>query len=179
MKRIIVEGVSYSQSNLGSYVIVLSEEGGNRKIPIIVDTDPAEAVSLKLEGLKPVRRKTYDFVFSLLENLDVRVVQGRINSFSEGIFHCSILISWGLENFEIKTSISDTITISFCEEADLFINESVLNSCGITIDENGEVIEEEKIQVETKEDLEKELELAILEEDYLKAAQIRDKINKF
>lgn len=182
MKKLLVEGVSYSQSNVGSYVIILTEDGGDMRIPIIVDIDPAEAVSLKLEGFSPARKKTYDFISKLFQNLDVRVISGSINSFDEGIFGCSIKLSMGDSVFDIPVSISDVIVISLCNDAELFIDDYVLDSCGIVIDPSGQVVQRESKKLNKpldKSDLERELEKAISEEDYLKAAKLRDELNKF
>jgi len=53
--KLNVLGISYSQTQTGAYALVLAEENGKRRIPIIVGGFEAQAIAIQLEGLKPPR----------------------------------------------------------------------------------------------------------------------------
>jgi hypothetical protein len=59
-KKLVILGLSLSQTQSGAYALVLSEENGTRRIPIIIGPVEAQAIAIQLEGLKPPRPLTHD-----------------------------------------------------------------------------------------------------------------------
>jgi bifunctional DNase/RNase len=179
MIEVKVSGVSYSQSQVGSYVVVLSEVGGFRKLTIIVGLNEAESIALKMEGFKAPYPKTYDFIKTFMETFDIECLSADIQSFNEGIFKCNLNFT---DNNVINTSVGDAITISFLNDSPIFVSEHIMDSYAITVDDDGTIKEpkpkKKAVKKPTLESLNKELEKAIENEDYLKAAQCRDKIKK-
>jgi hypothetical protein len=53
--RLNILGLSVSQTQSGAYALVLAEENGERRIPIIIGPVEAQAIAIQLEGLKPPR----------------------------------------------------------------------------------------------------------------------------
>jgi len=64
--KLNVLGISYSQTQSGAYALVLTEEKGDRRIPIIVGGFEAQAIAIQLEGLNPPRPLTHDLFITLL-----------------------------------------------------------------------------------------------------------------
>ena len=65
--KLNVLGISYSQTQTGAYALVLAEENGNRRIPIIVGGFEAQAIAIQLEGLKPPRPLTHDLFLNFAQ----------------------------------------------------------------------------------------------------------------
>lgn len=62
MKKIKLEiiGLSYSQTQSGAYALVLGEEKGKRRLPIIIGAFEAQAIAIELENMTPTRPLTHD-----------------------------------------------------------------------------------------------------------------------
>ena len=71
MKRVKLKvmGISYSQTQSGAYALLLKEENGDRRIPIIIGGFEAQAIVIKLENLDPPRPLTHDLLKDLLTSL--------------------------------------------------------------------------------------------------------------
>ena len=69
--KLNVLGISYSQTQSGAYALVLSEEDGNRRIPIIVGGFEAQAIAIELEGLAPPRPLTHDLFKNFAESYGI------------------------------------------------------------------------------------------------------------
>lgn len=183
-KQLKVMGLSYSQSQIGSYVVVLSEKKGNAKIPVIIKPGDAQNIAVKLENIKVTRPLTHDLMKSMSDIFNIDVQEVFIYSLVEGIFYAKLLATNGIEEVEIECSIGDAIALSLVYKCPIWIKSEILDQAGINIGDDGEevedVVEEEEI-VESKtsiEDLEKLMQSAISNEEYEIAAEIRDRISK-
>lgn len=93
--RLKVIGISYSQTQSGAYALILAEENGERRIPIIIGGFEAQAIVIKLENLEPPRPLTHDLFRSFAQACGVTVEQVLINKLREGIFYSEILCTDG------------------------------------------------------------------------------------
>jgi bifunctional DNase/RNase len=180
-------GLSYSQSQIGSYVVVLSEVKGDRKVPIIIKPNEAQYIAFKMENIKPPRPMTQDLFKSMTEALAADVVEVVIHEVIEGIFYSKIILSNLLDSFEIDCTVGDAISMSSLYECPIYITSSVVSQVGIYMGDDGEVSkeqmdknrnrEEEKPQMSI-ENLEKMMQKAVENEEYEIATQLRDRINE-
>lgn len=190
-KKLKVMGLSYSQTQAGSYIVVLSEVKGNRKIPVVIKGSEAQQIALKLENIKSPRPLTHDLFKSLVDKFEITINEILIHSIVEGVFYCRIISSNGVEDVEVETTIGDAITLSLIFKCPLMVNLEVLETSGININDDGtnpeNVDDVDDIEVEdTKpkkrvvsvEDLEKMMIKALENEEYEIAAEIRDRINE-
>lgn len=193
-KKLKVMGLSYSQTQAGSYIVVLSEVKGNRKIPVVVKGSDAQQIALKLEKIKSPRPLTHDLFKSMADQFQIDVQEVFIYSVVEGVFYCKLIANNGIDDVEIESTIGDSITLSLIFNCPIMINLDVLDSAGININDDGsdpENLEDEDIDldielVESKpkkrivsiEDLEKMMEKALENEEYEIAAEIRDRIQE-
>jgi len=72
-KQVNIIGLSYAQSQLGSYIAVVSEQDGTRKIPIIIKPMDAQVIGLKIEGMKSPRPTTQDLMLDILNAYNLEV----------------------------------------------------------------------------------------------------------
>ena len=194
-KKLKVMGLSYSQTQAGSYIVVLSEVKGNRKIPVVVKGSDAQQIALKLEKIKSPRPLTHDLFKSMTDQFQIDVQEVFIYSIVEGVFYCKLIATNGVDDVEIESTISDGITLSLIFNCPIMINLDVLDSAGININDDGsepvnsdededidldiELVESKpKKRVVSIEDLEKMMEKALENEEYEIAAEIRDRIQE-
>ncbi|MEY3417271.1 MAG: hypothetical protein RL060_1383, partial [Bacteroidota bacterium] len=191
--KLDILGLSSSQSQTGSFALVLGEEKGNRRLPIIIGMFEAQAIAIEIEKIEPNRPMTHDLFKFFAEKFNFTVEEIFISEFREGVFFAKIVSTDGTRTVEIDSRPSDAIAIGLRFGVPIYTTESILSEAGIVlsdteeedeVDETHEVVESKS---KTKEELMKEmsvdqlngmLEEAISNEDYEKAAFIRDEINK-
>ena len=189
-KAVKVLGLSYGQSQAGSYVVVLSEKKGKRKLPIVIKPADAQQIALKIEGMKSPRPLTHDLFKTVTDTYSIDIQEVYIYSVLEGIFYTKMVTSNGLEDNEIECTAGDGIALSIVYGCPLYVSKEVLDISGVYINDDGTSLDEdiedidEDIEEETPkrvvsiEDLEHMIEDAIKSEEYEIAAEIRDRIEK-
>lgn len=197
MKKIKLEilGLSSSQSQAGSFALVLGETEGNRRLPIIIGMFEAQAIAIEIEKIIPNRPMTHDLFKSFANNFHFTVEEIIISDLKEGVFFAKIVCSNGLKKIEIDARPSDAIAIGLRFDSPIFTYENILAEAGIVLTDEAE---EEKAETEKapaqrarresprKDDLKNYsverlnelLKEAIDKEDYERAAKIRDELSK-
>ena len=183
-------GLSYSQSQIGSYVVVLGEKKGNKKLPVIIKPNDAQNIAVKLEHINTARPLTHDLLKSVTDSFQIDVYEIFIYGLIEGMFYAKAMTSNGLEEVGIECSIGDAIAISLVYKCPIWINVDILDQAGINLNDDGSDVEsieieddfeEEEDDVDSKtsvDDLEKLMQGAIANEEYEIAAEIRDRISR-
>lgn len=197
-KEVKILGLSYAQSQAGSYVVVLSEKKGKRKLPIVIKPSDAQQIALKIEGVKSSRPLTHDLFKSFADSFSIDVQEVYIYAIVEGIFYTKLVTSNGVEDIEIDCTAGDGIALSLVFGCPIYADKEVLDVSGVYINDDGsetnkEEVEEEldddddeieMIEVPSKkrvvsiEDLQHMMDDAIRNEEYEIAAEIRDRISK-
>lgn len=195
MKRreLKILGLSYSQSQLGSYVLVLSDKNGSRKLPLIIKPLEAQRIALELEGIKSPRPLTHDLIKSMSDSFGIDIQEVYIHALLEGVFYTKLVTSNGIEEVEIECTAGDAIALSVIYKCPIFVTGEILESAGIIVTEDGnddydfsgedddDYVDFEDTKPErlvSIEDLEKMMQEAIVNEEYEIAAEIRDRINE-
>lgn len=188
MKREVkIAALSYSQTQVSSYVVVLAEVNGLRKLPVIVKAQDAQTIALRIEGMKSPRPLTHDLFKTVCDGFNIDCQEISIYQVLEGIFYSKLSCHNGVDDVDIETTAGDAIALSLVFNCPLYVTEEVLSSCGVTTNEDGTVsTSTEKPKKRKKkekglmslEDLKTRLQEAISNEDYEVAAQVRDKITK-
>jgi bifunctional DNase/RNase len=186
-------GLSSSQSQTGSFALILGEVGGRRRLPIIIGMFEAQAIAIEIEEIAPNRPMTHDLFKTFADGFDIKLDHIFISDLKEGIFFAKINTSLGEKKLVIDSRPSDAIAISLRFEVPIYTNEKVLSEAGIIISEEEETEEEGKELVQnateilqddkplthsTVEELNILLEDALKKEDYEVAAKVRDEINR-
>lgn len=195
MKKIQLEilGLSSSQSQSGSFALVLGEKEGNRRLPIIIGMFEAQSIAIQIEKINPNRPLTHDLFKSFAYHVNVRIKEILISDLKEGVFYSKIVCSDGTKAFELDARPSDAIAIGLRFGVPIYTVESVLSEAGIILsDLEDEEEEDEMAEIESSEkpakkssmaevstdELNKMLTEALEKEDYERAAKIRDELNK-
>lgn len=196
MKKIKLEilGLSSSQSQTGSFALVLGETEGNRRLPIIIGMFEAQAIAIEIEKIVPNRPMTHDLFKSFANSFHFTVEEIIISDLKEGVFFGKVVCSDGLKKIDIDARPSDAIAIGLRFDSPIYTYENILAEAGIVLtDESEEEKTEPKIEkAKVKKDAPKKddwknhtidklnemLKEAIDKEDYEKAAKIRDELSK-
>jgi uncharacterized protein len=192
MKRVKLKvmGISYSQTQSGAYALILIEENGERRIPIIIGGFEAQAIVIKLENLDPPRPLTHDLFRKFAEEFNISVNEVMIYKLEEGVFFSQLVCSNGEKEYSIDSRTSDAVAIALRFGCPIFISEEILEKAGITINptdtevsasnEVDSLFEKESSKYESysDEELFKMIDDAVKTEDYERAAAVRDEIEK-
>lgn len=193
MERIRLEILTLSPSQLqaGSFTLVLNEANGERRLPIIIGMFEAQAIAIEMEKLAPTRPLTHDLFKSFAKSFDFSIEEIHISDIQEGVFFSKIICTDGIRQKNIDARPSDAVAIALRFNAPIYTNEDVLRLAGITSDEMGQEDpkpEAEKKRVKVKnnnnltslsnDELNAILREAIANEEYERAAKIRDEIEK-
>lgn len=190
MKKIQIKiaGLSYSQTRSGAYALILEEEDGNRRLPVIIGTAEAQSIAIQLENLKPYRPLTHDLFVSMAHSFHIEVVEVNIIKLEEGIFYSEIVCKRDHAVIKIDSRTSDAVAIALRFRVPIYVTTEIMNKAAMVFDDETANSENEKntefepketkLQNFNKEELNKKMQEAIKNEDYELASLIRDEINR-
>ena len=192
--QLLINGISYSQTQNGAYALILSELEGERKLPIVIGTNEAQSIAIAIEKeIKPPRPLTHDLFKNFCVRFDIKIKQVIIHKLVDGVFYSSVICERdGIEEI-IDSRSSDAIALAIRFEAPIYTYENILEKAGVVIkvekeideksllkelfsDENSEV-ENSHLKEKTSKELEELLKIAVQNENYESAAKIRDEIS--
>lgn len=200
--RLNIKGISYSQTQSGAYALILSEVGGNRKLPIVIGAFEAQSIAIALEKeIRPPRPLTHDLFKNFANRFDIVVKQVIIHKLVDGVFYSSLICERDQIEEMIDARTSDAIALALRFNALIFTYKNILDKAGIYLKtqqkddeetlpkqvlvdniieeiETSGVTEGDSYQDKTEEELHQLLADAVANEDYELAAKIRDEISK-
>ncbi len=187
-----IVALSHSVTQSHSYAVVLGEVNGVRKLPIVIGGFEAQAIAVALENMQPTRPLTHDLMKNLMDSFQLQLQEVLIHRIHEGIFYAKLICQSPTETMEIDSRTSDALALAVRFDAPIFTYESILDSAGLQMDENhpktagGDDDKKGKRKVAQPknelanlsiDELQNMLEEVLEQEDYIRAAQIRDEIN--
>lgn len=190
--RLNILGLSVSQTQSGAYALVLAEENGERRIPIIIGPVEAQAIAIQLEGLKPPRPLTHDLIKNMALAFDIALLEVTIYKLEEGIFYSELLCEMNGKEINIDSRTSDAVALALRFRCPIYTTEDILKKSGIILDLENEDSPVRNLsdksdftdpdvstyaQYSAKE-LNDMIHEAIQNEDYEKASIIRDELKK-
>lgn len=197
--RLNIKGISYSQTQNGAYALILSEVEGQRKLPIVIGAFEAQSIAIALEKeIKPPRPLTHDLFKNFADRFDVVVKQVIIHKLVDGVFYSSIICERDKIEEIIDARTSDAIALALRFKAPIFTYKNILDKAGIFLkgtakeetedqtlveqliadDPSGATVQSTDYTGYTIKELNEMLDQAVANEDYEKAAHIRDEISK-
>ena len=203
--KLSIKGISYSQTQNGAYALILNEVDGERKLPIVIGAFEAQSIAIALEKeIKPPRPLTHDLFKNFAERFDIVVKQVIIHKLVDGVFYSSLICERDKIEEIIDARTSDAIALALRFNAPIFTYKNILDKAGIYLKSNpnpdakhdptdiDDVLSNPETFGHTDEsnqsgdqyrqysiaELNELLEKAVEQEDYEKAAKIRDEISK-
>jgi uncharacterized protein len=199
--KLAIKGISYSQTQNGAYALILNEVDGERKLPIVIGAFEAQSIAIALEKeIKPPRPLTHDLFKNFADRFDIVVKQVIIHKLVDGVFYSSIICERDKIEEIIDARTSDAIALALRFNAPIFTYKNILDKAGIYLkgttgetessENDGVLSAPETFGVENEvasagsfsnksiSELYELLNEAVQNEDYEKAAKIRDEISK-
>jgi bifunctional DNase/RNase len=203
--RLKIKGISYSQTQNGAYALILNEVEGDRKLPIVIGAFEAQSIAIALEKeIKPPRPLTHDLFKNFSDRFNVTIKQVIIHKLVDGVFYSSIICERDKVEEIIDARTSDAIALALRFDAPIFTYKTILDKAGIflkfsskdkekeDLDDSivvDEILQEsDAIEIDSGstppyqelslKELHQELKKAVANEDYEKAAHLRDEISK-
>lgn len=183
--KLKVVGLSYSETHSGAYALVLQEEDGKKRIPIIIGSFEAQAIAIQLEKLKPPRPLTHDLFVAFASVFQVDLLEVNIYKLEEGLFYSNLVLQKDDEQVVLDSRTSDAIALALRFECPIYTTEEIMDKAGILLsfeEEKDDNISEERFDRNsvyskyTIEELEELLQKAVDNEEYEKASSIRDEL---
>lgn len=196
--KLNVLGISYSQTQSGAYALVLTEEKGDRRIPIIVGGFEAQSIAIQLEGLKPPRPLTHDLFMNFAKSFNINLLEVNIYKLEEGVFYSKLLCDNGDRKISIDTRTSDAIALALRFKCPIYTTGEIMERAGIVLEfgseekpstfsgestisdttpGTGSAASEEYKDLTTQE-LNEMLKEAVGKENYERASMIRDELKR-
>ena len=184
-----IVAISHSVTQSHNYAVVLGEQEGSRRLPIVIGSFEAQAIAVAMERMTPNRPLTHDLFKNTLETFNIELKEVIINNLLDGIFYARLICLKDGEIVEIDSRTSDALAMAVRFNCSIYTYEFILDAAGVVLEETEEAPKKErqKVMKTTKgnslsnysiEDLNKMLDEVLSDEDYERAAEIRDEINR-
>ena len=202
MKRVELEilALTNSLAHNNSFTVILGEKDGPRRLPITIGQMEAQAIAIIMDDLKPFRPLTHDLFMQVLRKLNVRVKEVSIENLIDGIFYAHLTIDHDGQISSLDSRTSDALALAIRDKAPIFIGQKLFDEIAVRFKEEevdeidtGEELEDKLSDIEeqllgdntgqdlsklTADELEELLQQALDQEDYERAAIIRDELSK-
>jgi hypothetical protein len=187
--KLVITGLVYNQTVVGTYGLVLSEEFGNRRFSVMIGEPEAQSIALKMNNKKSPRPLTHDLIKTLLNVFDAELQKVLIYDMVNDVFYSELHILKDDNILIVDARTSDAVALAVRSDCPIYIKSDILDIVGIVVEnEPVEKSENENVNAEnlTSDDLDKLkidelkelLEMAISEEKYELAVNLRDAIKR-
>ena len=166
MEKIELEilGLSSSQSQTGSFALVLGEKKGKRRLPIIIGMFEAQAIAIEIEKISPNRPMTHDLFKDFGRGFNFHVDEIFISELKEGVFFANIVCVDEVKTVEVDSRPSDAIAIALRFGAPIFTNEKIMSEAGIILSD----IEESELGEGSEEEFDEENDQIVISAEDVK-----------
>lgn len=195
--ELTVKGLSYSERQTGAYALLLAEEEGQRKLPIVIGVSEAQSIAIALEkAVNAPRPLTHDLFKNVLQLYHLNLKEVIIHKMKDGIFFANLITVQDGKEAVIDARPSDAVALAVRFKCPIFTTEDVLDKAGLILEDDSdnatsisvedeadeEMVEAEdtgkSLELASIKDLNEMLNNALAQENYELAASIRDEIDK-
>jgi bifunctional DNase/RNase len=179
--------LSHSVTQSQNYAVILGELEGNRRLPIVIGGYEAQAIAVVLERMTPNRPLTHDLFKNALSSFGIEIKEIIINNLLDGIFYSQLICEKEGEVIKIDSRTSDALALAVRFSCPVYTYEFIMEAAGVVLEETEGELKKQSVQKDksqksfssySTDELEKLLKKVLEEENYEKAAHIRDEINK-
>lgn len=178
--KLNVMGITYSQVQSGAYALVLSEDGGKYRIPVIVGVAEAQSIAVKLENIIPPRPLSHDLIVGLSHAYGINLDEVFLYKFENGVFLSELHFSSDDRSVKIDSRTSDAIALALRTGAPIYTTREIMEKTGFVTDKvdvkaKSGIEEPQSVNLRkfAVEELEKMLAKCVEREEYEQAAEIK------
>mgnify|MGYP001549175191 CR=1 FL=1 len=189
-----IVALSHSVTQSHNYAVVLGEKSGTRRLPIVIGSFEAQAIAVAMESMTPSRPLTHDLFKNALETFNIELKEIVINNLLDGIFYAKLVCIKDGEILEVDSRTSDALALAVRFQCPIYTYEFILDAAGVALEEDQEgggtpeafdapeeaatPAKEAALSSYSVSELHKLLSEVLADEDYERAAEIRDEINR-
>ncbi|NVK28393.1 MAG: bifunctional nuclease family protein [Flavobacteriia bacterium] len=193
-----IKGLSYSERQTGAYALILAEENGARKLPIVIGGFEAQAIAIALEKMvSPPRPLTHDLFRDFAQVFDIGLTEIIIYKIKDGVFYANLHCLKDGKEEVLDARPSDAVALAIRFQCPIFTTEEVLQSAGLILKEEADEAQststeptdtplsenkssdsDNPLKSSSLAQLNEMLDKAVKNEDYELAARIRDEIDR-
>lgn len=182
-----IVALSHSITQSNSYAVVLGEVNGLRRLPIVIGGFEAQAIAVALENMHPSRPLTHDLMKNFMTAFGVQLQEVYICDLQEGIFYSKLVCFTANDTIEIDSRTSDAIALAVRFGCPIYVYSNILEQAGLTSENVDKPIHATPVNEPSKindlsllslVELNNLLKEVLDQEDYIRAIDIRDEINK-
>jgi bifunctional DNase/RNase len=188
----------------GTYALILAEENGSRRLPVVVGMAEAQSIAIIMEHISPPRPLTHDLLTFIFSAFEIHLLEVNIYKYEEGVFYSELLFERDGKQSRIDSRTSDAIAIALRVKCSIYTDEKIMQECGVVledanlpdeetdgddyddddlVDMEPEDIKDDKqltawLAMLEQEDLESRLEDSITDENYEYAKMYRDELRR-
>lgn len=182
MIHVTVSQVSF-YNNMG-FVVLLRGMTDKRTLPIFIGASEAQSIALFLEHVKAPRPLTHDLFKNVMDNLECRMKRVEVCDLNNNTFYAKLCLECNGMESSIDARPSDAIAIALRFSAPIYVEDKVMNTAGVIINESStgekqESRQQKKKQSSPVESLKQQIKKAIKDERYEDAARLRDELKAF
>ncbi len=174
MKRVFPLTIQSGMSQSGSYILMLCEPESGVQVPIFIGAYEAQGILLAKEEVKTRRPMTHELMMKVMEEYGLALKEVTIDRMSEGIFYATLHMTDGFNSRNFDSRATDAITLALLSDCPIMMAEDVIEECGVRMEGESAKVKGE----DTIEELEAELRRCEEKEEYERAAEIQEKIEK-
>ncbi len=187
--KISVMGITHSQIQKGAYAVLLTEDGGPHRIPVVVGIAEAQSIVAWMERVNLPRPLTHDLFRSVTRAFGIRVKEGVVSKFEKGIFYSEITFADGDREVVVDARTSDALAIALRSHAPIYTTREVIDETGFiaegfddapAADRDTTVDDASLLPLNrlAEEELQRMLAKCISTEEYERAAEIKAAIDE-
>lgn len=108
-------------------IIELREVDGERKFPILIGINEAEAIKRRFQGSTIKRPLTHELLASVIEHLGASLDSIVVNDLSDSTFFAKLILTDASgERVEVDSRPSDAIALGIANDVPIYVEEHVL-----------------------------------------------------
>jgi bifunctional DNase/RNase len=182
-----IVALSHSITQSNSYAVVLGEVNGLRRLPIVIGGFEAQAIAVALENMHPSRPLTHDLMKNFMTAFGVQLQEVYICDLQEGIFYSKLVCFTANDTIEIDSRTSDAIALAVRFGCPIYVYSNILEQAGLSSENADKPVHATPVNEPAKMndlgllslvELNNLLKEVLEQEDYIRAIDIRDEINK-
>jgi len=181
-----IMGLSYNRLQNGAYALLLAQADGPYRIPVVIGAPEAQSIAIALEGIVTPRPLTHDLFTTFAQAFGAHLTKVFIYHFEDGIFSSELTFTDGQRTVTLDARTSDAIALAIRTRAPIFTTQAILDETGFIIagtandsDNSGaNTAEPAKRDTQSIEDMERELQRLIDNEEYEEAARLKKIIDR-
>lgn len=171
MIEVTIDSIRVSLMNY-QRVVILKEKTADRYLPIWIGPAEADAIAVKLQGVKLERPLSHDLLRSVVDALGARINSIVVTELKNDVFYAKIILNVDGHEVEVDSRPSDALALAVRTDAPIYVDESVLDKAGILLDrETGKLLGDEKGMIDSKD-------AKVSEEDMKRMSAFREFIDQ-